>query len=172
MEKSDFFEIGVIVNTQGVKGDVRVVPSTDNPKRFDLLTHVFVCRKNMTAESFEIERVWYHKKFVVIKFKGIDDMTAGEKLKQAVLKIESALALPLDDDEYYIRDLIGAVVFDETSGIEVGNVSDVFSTGANDVYTITDKSGKLVYIPAVKEIVTNVDIAAKKITIRAIEGLL
>ncbi len=163
------FEIGKIVNTQGIKGVVRVIPMTDDIKRFELLKSVYVCGKQ--DEVYEIENVSYHKQFVLIKFKGVDDMTTAEnKLKNKMLKIDDEDALPLNEDEYYIRDLIGCSVFTK-DGEEFGEVKDILFTGANDCYVVKHE-GKDVLIPAIKQCVLDIDIENKKITIELLKGLL
>ncbi len=163
------FEIGKIVNTQGIKGVVRVIPMTDDIKRFELLKSVFVCGK--TEEVYEIESVGYHKQFVLLKFKGVDDMTEAElKLKNKLLKIDDSDALPLEEDEHYIRDIMGCVV-ETVEGEVLGEVKDILFTGANDVYVV-DHNGKEILIPATKNCVQNIDTANKKITIVLLKGLI
>lgn len=163
------FEIGKIVNTQGIKGVVRIVPMTDDIKRFELLKNVYVCGK--TDEVYEIENVSYHKQFVLLKFKGVDDMTQAElKLKNKLIKIDDNEALPLDEDEYYIRDLMGCEVV-TLEGEVLGKVKDILFTGANDVYVV-DNDGKDILIPATKNCVQEIDIQNKKITIELLKGLI
>ncbi|MDF2612488.1 MAG: rimM, partial [Clostridia bacterium] len=101
MEK--MFAIGKIVNTHGIKGEVRVVPTTDDPKRFEKLKELYIERKDLKV--YKIESVRYHKGFVLIKFEGIDTIDEAELFKNAVLKIDRKDSLPLGDDEYYIGDL-------------------------------------------------------------------
>lgn len=160
-----YFDIGKIVNTQGVKGDVRVIPLTDEPTRFERLNEVAVYTRN-GIKTMEIEKVWYHKKFVIIKFKNIDDMTAGEKLKESIIRIPHAQGLPLEKDEYYIKDIIGIEVVTE-DGEVLGHVEDILNTGANDVYVI----GKLL-LPAIKQCIIDIDLSTKKMTVKLLKGLL
>ncbi len=163
------FEIGKIVNTQGIKGVVRVIPMTDDITRFELLKKVYVCGK--TEDVYEIDNVSYHKQFVLLKFKGVDDMTTAElKLKNKILKIDDSDALPCDEDEFYIRDIMGCVVV-TTEGETLGEVKDILFTGANDVYII-DYNGKEILIPATKNCVQEIDIENKKITIELLKGLI
>ncbi len=169
--KLGYFEVGKIVNTQGVRGDVRVVPMTDNIERFELLDSILV-ETAKGLKSFDIERVWYHKQFVILKFKGIDDMTAAETLKTSVLKIDEKDAIPLSEGEYFLRDLYGMKVFSD-QGEEVGEIIEVILSKANDVYVVEDeksKSGRLL-IPATKEFVLSVDVAENKMTVHIMEGL-
>lgn len=163
------FEIGKIVNTQGIKGVVRVIPMTDDITRFELLEKVYICDK--TEEIFQIEKVSYHKQFVLLKFKGIDDMTQAElRLKNKMIKINDEEALPLEEDEYYIRDLVGCLVI-TTENEELGKIKDIIFTGANDVYVV-DYNGKDILIPATKNCVQGIDINKKIITIELLKGLI
>ena len=164
MENS--FLIGKIVNTQGVHGEMRVIPTTDDITRFELLDSVFI-----DGKKYEIERVRYHKQFILLKLKGIDDMTAAERCKTKEVRIPEELALPCDEDEYYIKDLYGMKVVDE-NGSELGEIKDVIFTGANDVYIIHPKTGKDILIPAIKECILNVDTQNKIMHIHLMEGLL
>lgn len=169
MEKN--FEIGRIVNTQGLKGDVRVVPTTDDQKRFELLKSVIIEQKKGSIE-LNIERVSYNKKFVIIKFKEINDMTAAENLKNTIITIPPSLALPLNEDEYYIRDLYEMNVETE-DGENLGVLKDIIHTGANDVYIIknNDATIKDLLIPAIKQCIIKVDKTNNKMIVRLMKGL-
>ena len=160
------FLIGKIVNTQGVHGEMRVIPTTDDITRFELLDSVFIDEK-----EYEIERVRYHKQFVLLKLKGIDDMTAAERYKTKEVRIPEDWALPCEEDEYYIKDLYGMKVVDEDNN-EIGKIKDVIFTGANDVYIVKPKTGKDILIPAIKDCVLKVDVAEKTMHIHLMEGLL
>lgn len=165
----NYFIIGDIVNTQGIKGEMRVVPCVDDETRFELLDKVYIDKKGVITE-YEVQNVRYHKQFVLLKLKGIDDMTSAERLKGSIVKITEDMAIPCEEDEYYIRDLYDMdVVTDE--GEQLGKITDVLFTGANDVYVIKPKSGKDILIPAIKQVVLNVDIENNKMTIHLLEGL-
>ncbi len=170
----NYFEIGKIVNTQGVKGDVRIVPSTDDIKRFELLKTVKLFRKNEVKE-LEIERVWYHKKFVIIKFKGIDSMNDGELLRDFIIRISDEESIPLEEDEYFIRDLIGVNVTLEDN-TKVGTIKDVIRTGANDVYVLknlmdSSDNPKDILIPAIKQCIIKVNVEEKTMVVKLLKGL-
>jgi 16S rRNA processing protein RimM len=165
----NYLEIGRIVNTHGLKGDLRVMPSTDSIKRFELLNSIEVIL-NAQIISLEIERVWYHKHFVMLKFKGIDDATSAERYKTATIIIPKSLALPLEDDEYYIGDLVSMKVH-EACGNELGTIIDVLFTGANDVYVVKNDEGKQILIPALKQCILKVDVANKLMIVKLLEGL-
>lgn len=169
--ENKYFVVGKIVNTQGIKGEVRVLPTTDDVSRFELLDFVYVDKKG-NIQKYEIENVRYHKQFVIIKFKGIDDMTAGETLKNTEVKITEDMALPLGEDEYYISDLYSMEVVTD-DGELLGTIQDIIFTGANDVYVVrNDESEKSeILIPAIKQCILNVDKENNKMTVKLLEGL-
>lgn len=165
-------EIGTIVNTHGIKGEVKVIPTTDDIKRFELLKSLFVETRAGLAE-FPILNVRYVKNFVLLQLEGIDDMTEAEKLKTCLVKIPKALALPLADNEYYISDLYDIDVFTEDK-VYLGQIVDILFTGANDVYVIKDKKdpgSKEILIPAIKACILTVDIENNTMTVHLLEGL-
>lgn len=165
----NYFVVGNIVNTQGIKGEVRVMPTVDDVSRFKLLDHIFVDRKGSIKE-YQIENVRFHKQFVLLKLKGVDDMTTAETLKGTVVKITEDMAVPCEEDEYYIKDLYDMeVVTDE--GEKLGVITDVIFTGANDVYAVTDDEGKEILIPAIKDCIINVDVENNIMTVKLLEGL-
>lgn len=165
----DLFTVGEIVNTQGIKGEVRVIPQTDDITRFELLKRVFIQRRG-AMEEMEIQSVRYHKQFVLLKFKGFDNINDVEKYKGCEIKIPAKEALPCGDDEYYIRDLYGLEVFDESGG-HIGTLSDILFTGANDVYAVSREGKKDLLLPAIKSCILDVDIQGGKMTVKVPEGL-
>ncbi|MCL2859254.1 MAG: ribosome maturation factor RimM [Oscillospiraceae bacterium] len=166
----EYFEIGQIVNTIGIKGFVKVVPFTDNVKRFDDLKSVLIVRNEKT-EEYLIEEVKYYKHLVQIKFKGIDDINEAEKFKGAYLKIHRKDAVKLPLDSYFIADLIGLEVYTNQNEY-FGKVEDIFSTKSNDVYVIKNELGKQILIPAIKTVIKEISIEKKRIIINVIEGLI
>lgn len=181
--QENYFEIGKIVNTQGIKGDVRVIPTTDDITRFELLTSItvrFAAENNSPPPAgwtrsgrggtYTIERVWYHKNFVILKLLGIDDMTSAERLKGGVIVIPPELALPLSENEYYIRDLLDMTVT-TANGEHLGVITDVLETGANDVFVVKPDKSKEILIPHIKQCVLSVDIPNKIMTVELLEGL-
>lgn len=163
------FTVGRIVNTHGVKGELKVMPTTDDPKRFEKLKSIFVERKTM--ESYEIQSVRYHKDFVLLKLKGIEDMNAAELLKGSVLKIERKDSLPLKKDEYYICDLFGLKVFTEEERY-LGELVDIIETGSNDVYAVRKEDReKDLLLPAIKQVIKQVDIEGQRMVVHLLEGL-
>lgn len=159
--------IGKIVNTHGVKGEVRVLPSTDDIKRFEKLKEILV--QSRTESIKEIETVRYHKNFVLLKFKGIDNMDDAELLKNSILKINRKDALPLQKDEYYQCDLYGLKVVTE-EGRDLGKLVDILVTGSNDVYVVRNLE-KEILIPAIKQCILKVDLEKGEILVHLLEGL-
>ncbi len=167
---NDFLEIGQIVNSYGIKGFFKVVPFTDDITRFDNLKNIYI-EKNKQLEKKEIEEVKYHKNLVLLKIKGIDDINDTEQYKNCYLKIDRENAVKLPEDTYFITDIIGIQVFTE-EGEFLGNITDVFPTGSNDVYVIKDELGKQILLPAIAEVIKKVDVIAKKMTVKLITGLI
>ena len=162
-------EIGQIVNSYGIKGFFKIVPFTDDITRFDKLKTVYI-EKNKKLLSMEIEEVKYHKNLVLLKLKGIDDINDTEQYKNCYLKIDRKDAVELQENSYFIVDLIGMEVSTD-EGVLLGNLIDVFPTGSNDVYVVKDKMGKQTLLPAIKEVIKNVDIENKKMIVHLMEGL-
>ncbi|MBO5478185.1 MAG: 16S rRNA processing protein RimM [Clostridia bacterium] len=163
-------EIGQIVNTYGIKGFVKVVPFTDNINRFEDLDEVYLQTKN-GLETFEIEEVKYSKNTVLLKLKGIDDINVAEKYRNCYLKIDRKNAVELPEDTYFIVDLLDCeVVTDE--GEILGRITDVYPTGSNDIYVVKNEEGKQVLLPAISQVIKQVDIENKKITVHLLDGLI
>lgn len=167
--KQEYFEIGQIVNTFGIKGQVKVTPFTDDIHRFDELKKV-ILEKNKKVQEREIEKVTYHKNMVLIKFKGIEDINMAETLRNSYLKIKREDAKELPEDTYYIADLLGLAVYTE-DGEYLGKVDDIYSTKANDVYVVKDEEGKQILLPGTKEVIQKVDLEKETITVHLLEGL-
>lgn len=172
-----YLQVGKIINTHGLKGELKVIPLTDDASRFNDLTSVYIVASD-TIESdvvigsikMEITNVKYQKEKVIIKFKGIDLIEEAEKLKQAFLVIPREAAVKLPEDHYFICDLIGCEVSDEGLGY-LGNITEVFQTGSNDVYVVKNSLGKEILIPVIKSVVTMIDIDNKKVSVCLPEGL-
>ena len=162
-------EIGQIVNTFGIKGMVKVVPFTDDIRRFDNLKQVYIESKNSKKE-YQIEEVKYHKNMVLIKFKGIDKVEDAENLKNYYLKIDRKDAIPLKENSYYIVDLLGLEVYTDEN-IFLGNLDDIFNTGSNDIYVVKDEKGKQILLPAISDVIKKVDMENKKIIVHLLNGL-
>ena len=168
MEKQ--LQVGVISSTHGVRGEVKVFPTTDDVKRFKNLKHIYL-DTGKEQMSLEIEGVKFFKQFAILKFKGIDNINDIEKYKGRPLFIDREDAVELEDDEYYIADMIGISVFTE-DGKQFGTLKDVMETGANDVYIIDSNEHGEVLLPAIKECVLDVNIEEGKMTVHIMEGLI
>ncbi|OOB77567.1 MAG: 16S rRNA processing protein RimM [Epulopiscium sp. Nele67-Bin001] len=166
----EMFSIGKVVNTHGIKGELRVLPTTDDMSRFKQLKTIFV--ENNEIKEYEIEAARLHKTFVLVKLKGIDDIDSAEHLKGSILKIKRTDSSPLKEDEYYISDLYGLNVVTE-EGEELGVLDDILFSAANDVYVVkSDERTKDLLIPAIKQCIINVDIEKNVMVVRLLEGLL
>lgn len=164
-----YLRIGIITNTHALKGELKIKPTTDDPARFDNMSSITVLLKG-ERQSYNLNRVWHHKGMVMLKLAGIDDIDAAARLKGAEIIVSRAEALPLAEGEYYHADLLGLrVITDE--GEELGTLSQIFDTGANDVYNVTPVQGKAILIPAIKQCILNVDIAAGVMTVHLLKGL-
>ena len=163
-------QVGVISSTHGVRGEVKVFPTTDDMKRFKRLKEV-ILDTGKEELTLEIEGVKFFKQFVILKFKGYDNINDIEKYKGKSLLVTRANAVRLRRDEYFIADLQGLTVVDEEDKV-IGTLRDVMETGANDVYIIDMTDGREVLIPAIKECILHVDMEAGKMQIHLMDGLL
>ncbi len=166
----EYFEVGQIVNTFGIKGLVKVKPFTDEKSRFEELKSVYISQKGKSLYKVEIENVSYQKEMVLLKLKGIDSLTDAEKYKGAYLKIERKDAKKLPKDTYFIADLIGLEVYTD-DGELLGKLDDIFKTNANDVYVVKNEIGKQILLPAIKEVLKQIDLENEKITVHLTSGL-
>ena len=165
-----YLEIGQIVNTNGLKGFLKLKPLTDDITRFEKLKTIYIQKAKELIE-FKIQEVKYNKQSVLLKLEGIDDITEAEKYKNFYIKISKENAVELEKNSYFIVDIIGCQVYTDENEY-LGNVVDVFQTGSNDVYTLKNSEGKEILIPAIKEVIKNVDIKNKKIVIHLMDGLI
>ena len=162
-------EIGQIVNTFGIKGMVKVKPFTDDIRRFDELKTVYV-EKNGNQTEYEIEEVKYHKDMVLIKFKGIDKVEQAEMLRNSYLTVSRNSVEKLEEGRYYIVDLLGLEVYTDEQ-VLLGTLEDIFNTGSNDIYVVKDKQGKQILLPAIQDVIKQIDIENKKIIVHLLPGL-
>jgi len=166
----EYFEIGQIVNTSGLKGEIKVKPFTDDITKFNNFKTIYVSIKKELKE-FEIEKVRFSKNMVFLKLKGIDTIEEAENYRNLYLKRKRDKDEKLEEDTYYIVDLLGCKVYTDEQK-ELGSIVDVFSTGSNDVYVVKDELGKQILLPAIKDVIKNVDIKNKLITVHLMEGLI
>lgn len=162
-------EIGQIVNTNGIKGVVKVIPYTDDLKRFEALKTIYI-EKDKTLQEFSIEEVKYSKQSVLLKLQGIDTIEQAQLYRNCYLKIKREDARQLPQDTYFIVDLIGIKVFTD-EGKFLGELQDVFPTGSNDVYVVKQNNGKQILLPAIGEVVKEVDLTNRKMIVHLLPGL-
>ncbi|WWR17454.1 ribosome maturation factor RimM [Lachnospiraceae bacterium JLR.KK008] len=162
-------KVGVITSTHGIKGEVKIFPLTDDAGRFqdcrELLLDTGTEKKVM-----EVESVKYFKKFVILKFKGYDSINEIEIYKGKELYVTREHAVALEKDEYFIADLLGLSVLDEEDR-EIGILSDVIGTGANDVYSVTTKEGGEILLPAIKDCILDINIEKGQMHVHLLPGL-
>ena len=166
----EYLEIGQIVNTNGLKGVVKVNPFTDDISKFEELKYIYIQLKS-ELKKVKIEQVRYNKNQVLLKLEGIDSIEEAEKYRNFYLKIEKKSQEELGEDTYYIVDLIGINVYSENDEY-LGTIEDVFPTGSNDVYVVKDNLGKQILVPAIAEVVKEVELKNKKMVIKIIPGLI
>ena len=165
----DFLQVGVITTTHGLKGEVKVFPTTDDVNRFKQLKEVYL-DTGKDKIKLEVEGCKFFKQFVILKFKGINDINDIEQYKRCPLLVTREEAVPLEEDEYFIADLIGLKILTET-GIEVGVLKDVITTGANDVYAVQLPTGGEILLPAIKDCIMDVDMEAGEMIVHLMKGL-
>lgn len=166
----DLLKVGVITTTHGVRGEVKVYPTTDEPERFLELDYVLL-DTGRELRKLEIKNVKFFKNLVILKFKGVDNINDIEKYKGRDLWIPREEGQELEEDEYYIADLLGMSVVLE-DGQEFGTLKDVMETGANDVYIIDSAEHGEVLLPAIKECILDVDLEKDVMTIHLMKGLI
>ena len=167
--KQEYFEIGQIVNTFGIKGFVKINPFTDDLERFEELDSVLVV-KNKELIEMQIEEVKFHKNLVLVKFKGIEDINMAEKFKGCYIKISRDKARKLPEDTYFIADLIGIKVYDDNGNL-LGKVQDIYNNKSHDIYVVKDDLGKQILLPSTKEVIKQIDLDEDKMIVHLIDGL-
>lgn len=165
----DIFRIGVITEPHGVRGEVKVFPTTDEPERIKNIKEI-ILDDGKEQRTVHPEAVRHQKNLLLIKFKEFNDRDEVERLRKRELFVSREYASPLKEDEYYISDLIGLKVIDEEEQ-EIGTLNNVMQTGANDVYQILMKDGKEVLLPAIRQCVLQVDIEAGYMRVHVMDGL-
>ena len=163
-------EVGQIVNTFGIKGMVKVKPFTDDIKRFDKLKNICV-EKNHTKKEYEIEEVKYHKDMVLIKFKNVDTVEQAEMLRNSYLTISRDSVEELEEGRYYIVDMLGLEVYTDEQ-IQLGILEDIFNTGSNDIYVVKTQEGKQILLPAIQDVIKQIDMENKKMIVHLLPGLI
>lgn len=163
-------QVGVITQTHGIKGEVKVFPTTDDASRFKKLKEV-IMDTGRERLHMEVEGVKFFKQYAIVKFKGYDSINDVEKYKGSKLYVTRDKAVRLKKDEYFIADLIGMQVITE-DGKPFGVLKDVMATGANDVYVVEREDSSEVLLPAIRECVLKIDMEQGLITVHIMDGLL
>ncbi len=164
-----YLEIGQIVNTFGIKGMVKVKPFTDNIERFSNLEKIYIKNK-LGQTEYKIQEVKYHKNMVLIKFEGIENPEQADLLRNSYLIVDRETEEPLEAGRYYIVDMIGLDVFTDDNEY-LGKLEDIYNTGSNDIYVVKNELGKQVLLPAIEDVIKNIDMDNKKVIVHLIPGL-
>lgn len=164
--KPEYLIIGQILSPWGVKGEVKVEIITDFPDRFALLEQVYLGEKRI---PYKLEKSRRYKRWVLLKFAGVDDRSTAEALRGLYIEIPIDQAMPLGEDEFYEHQIIGLEVW-TTEGQYLGYVTEVIFTGSNEVYVVENETEEIL-IPALKEVVPEIDLDKERMTVRLIEGL-
>jgi len=165
-----FLRVGVISSTHGIAGEVKVFPTTDDKNRFKKLKECFISTKNGLMPA-KIEKVRFFKQMVILKFEGMNDINAIIPYKNCDIMVSRENAVPLEEGEFFICDVIGATVYTD-DGKEFGELRDVLQTGANDVFIVTYDGGKEALFPVIPECVLDIDVENKKVIVHIMPGLL
>ena len=169
---TDRFQVGVIASTHGLQGEVNVFPTTEDPSRFKKLKQVVLHTQRGEELLLDVESARFFKKFVIVKFKQFNNINEVEKFRGCELTIDRKDAIKLEKGEYYCADLMGLVIVDE-EGNELGTLTEILQTGANDVYEMTRKDSEdKIYIPAIRDCVKEINVDEGKIVIHVMPGLL
>lgn len=165
----DLLQVGVITGTHGLKGEVKVFPTTDDKTRFmDLVDVILIDGKKQIP--LKVEYCKFFKQFVFVKFEEFDDINQVEQFKRCPIMVTRENAVPLEEDEYFIADLIGMSIVDD-SGVTIGTLENVIETGANDVYEVRMPDGGHILLPAIKECILDVDMEDRVILVHMLKGL-
>ena len=164
MEK--LIDVGQIVNTHGLRGEVKVAPRTDYPEFFEEISGVYTDDETY----FKITGIKYHKGSVILKLKGVNSVEEAEAMRQKVLYVPKSIFEDLPEGTYLVADIIGLEVRDESN--VYGNITDVFQTGSNDVYTVEKKGSNPIYLPALKNVIKEINISEGYMLVEIPEGLL
>jgi 16S rRNA processing protein RimM len=162
--------IGKVVSTQGNKGEVNVLPLTDSINRFKKLDTVFL-GNNHGKTIIDIEKIRIQKDMVILKVKDIENIEEAKTIVGSFLEVERKNAVKLPKDTYFIFEIIGLEVYTENN-VLLGKVENVISTGSNDIYIVKDKNEKELFIPAIREVIKDINLEKKRITINIIDGLI
>lgn len=165
----ELLRIGVITTTHGLRGEVKVFPTTDDARRFDDCDEVILIKKSEHI-PVHVERVRYFKNLVIVKFREFNDISEVEQLRKYDIMVTRENAVPLEEGEFFICDVIGARVVEE-DGTQIGIVKDVLETGANNVFVIETGDGREVLFPSIPDCIKKVDVEQKEVVAHIMPGL-
>lgn len=163
----NLLEVGKIVNTHGLRGEVKILPWTDYPEVFENIGILHL----PDGRSLSVTHIKYQKNNIIAGFKEISNIDEAEKLKGKIVTADRNELGSLPDGVHYVVDLIGLEVFDEQC-VKIGVISDVFRTGANDVYEVSREGEKPVLLPVIDSVVKSIDLESGKVTVHILDGLL
>lgn len=166
----NLLQVGAILDTHGLRGEVKVFPTTDDPSRYDDLKEVELLTKEGNYIHLEVEKVRYFKNLVIVKFKNYDNINQIEQYKKCNLYVTRENAVELEEDEYFVADLIGLTAKTD-EGEELGTLTDVLTTGANDVYVIKGADGEELLVPAIHDCVQEVNVEGGYVILHLLPGL-
>lgn len=165
-------KVGKIVNTHALKGEVKVISSTDFPEeRFATGSKLLIMRGNQIVKEVTVESAREHKGAYLVKFEEIKGIEEAEQLKNLQLRVDEQYLNELDEGEFYFYEIVGCEVFDENNN-KLGEVTEILQTGANDVWVVKNDLGKDHLIPYIDDIVKSIDVENKRIEIELMEGLI
>ncbi len=166
----DMISVGEICGARGLRGEIKVLPLTDFPERFSGMGEIWVEQGSLSG-LYKIESYRFHKQFILFKLVGIDTREQASSLVKGLLKVEESEVYPLPEDTNYVFQLVGLEVYDAKRGF-LGTVSEVLQTGANDVYVIKGERFGEILIPAIKDVVLDIDLSVSKMKVKLLPGLI
>lgn len=166
----EFIIIGKVISTQGNKGEIKVIPFTDSADRFKELNSVFI-RKGNNRKILKINKLRLNKNTIILKLAEIESIEKAKMIVGSFLEVEKRNAIKLPKDTYFIFEIIGLEVYTDKDEF-LGKVENIISTGSNDVYIVKNKNKSELFIPAIREVVKNIDLQKKRITINVLDGLI
>lgn len=165
------YTVGKIVNTHGIRGELKIVPETDFPERFDPGSKLVIVDPQQKQTPVTVQAARLHKNMYIVKFENMHNINEVEKFKGGLLKIEEKYQGTLEEGEYYYHQIMGCTVVSE-EGEELGVITDILSPGANDVWVVSKPKAKPLLIPVIDDVVLDVDVTNKRVKIHVMEGLL
>lgn len=167
----DMLRIGVVTTTHGIRGEVKVFPTTDDPKRFKKCDEVILVTREGNL-TLHVEGVKFFKNIVIVKFKEFNNINEVEGFRKCDLMVTRENAIPLEEGEYFLCDVIGAKVINEEDDSTIGEIKQVIETGANYVFSIQTPEGKEVLFPVIDECIKSVDVEEKIVVAHVMKGLM